>query len=97
VENIVQDVFDFTIDESNKNHMTKFCLWAVRKIQMLNNIAHLYEDVCNAEDKIIKANKAEILCWCNFIIGLDKSVDEIMIKEKVGQRTDLQFYSCPQS
>ncbi|CAB4433244.1 unnamed protein product [Rhizophagus irregularis] len=46
----------------------------------------LYEDACNAEDETIKANQAEILCWCNFIIGLDKSVDEIMIKEKVGMK-----------
>ena len=35
---------------------------------------------------MLKANQAEILCWCNFIIGLDKSVDEIMIKEKVGMK-----------
>ncbi|CAG8546918.1 4817_t:CDS:2 [Ambispora gerdemannii] len=48
----------------------------------LNNTARLYEDACNAEDKTIKANQAEILCWCNFIIGLDKSVDESMKKAK---------------
>ncbi|CAB4419050.1 unnamed protein product [Rhizophagus irregularis] len=46
VENIVQDVFDFTMDESDKNHMAKFSLTG----------------------------------------RLDKSVDEIMIKEKVGMK-----------
>ncbi|CAG8795016.1 2851_t:CDS:1, partial [Gigaspora rosea] len=34
----------------------------------------------------VKANQAEILCWRSFIIGLDKSVDEILIKEKVGMK-----------
>ncbi|RHZ44424.1 hypothetical protein Glove_726g7 [Diversispora epigaea] len=53
---------------------------------VLNNIACLYEDARYAEDKTIKANQSEILCWCNFIIGLDKSVDEIMIKEKVDMK-----------
>ncbi|CAG8729836.1 13251_t:CDS:2, partial [Funneliformis caledonium] len=28
VENIVQDVFDFTVDKSDKNHMTNFSLTA---------------------------------------------------------------------
>ncbi|CAG8779333.1 10744_t:CDS:1, partial [Ambispora leptoticha] len=83
VENIMQDVFDFTMNESNKNHMTKFLLTGHEEnSDALNNIVRLYEDACNAEDKMIKANQAEILCWCNFIIGLDKSVDKIMIKEK---------------
>ena len=52
----------------------------------MKNIARLYEDACNAKNETIKANQAEILCWCNFIIGLDKSVDEIMVKEKLGMK-----------
>ncbi|PKY47847.1 hypothetical protein RhiirA4_523571 [Rhizophagus irregularis] len=71
------------MDESDKNHMAKFSLTGRKgNSDVLKNIARLYEDACNAEDETIKANQAEILCWCNFIIGLDKSVDEIMIKEK---------------
>ena len=88
----MQDVFDFTMGESDKNHMTKFSLTGRQEnnchenSDVLENIARLYEDACNAEDETIKANQAKILCWCNFIIGLDKSVDEIMIKEKVGMK-----------
>ncbi|CAG8644238.1 8890_t:CDS:2 [Acaulospora morrowiae] len=82
----LQDVLDFTVDESDKSHMTKFSLTGHEEnSDALNNIARLY-DVCNAKDKTIKANQAEILCWCDFIIGLDKSVDEIMIKEKVDMK-----------
>ncbi|GES77847.1 hypothetical protein GLOIN_2v1788264 [Rhizophagus clarus] len=46
VENIVQAVFDFTIDESDKNHMAKFSLTRNRKKNsvVLKNIARLYED-----------------------------------------------------
>ena len=46
----------------------------------------LYENACIAEIEAVKANQAENLCWSSFIIGLDKSVDEIMIKEKVGMK-----------
>ncbi|CAG8623529.1 3208_t:CDS:2, partial [Diversispora eburnea] len=37
---------------------------------------------CDAEDESIKANQAEILYWSNFIIVLDKSFDEIMVRDK---------------
>ena len=50
---------------------------------VLQNINHLYENACTAENERVKANQVEILCWRNFIIGLDNSIDEIMIKEKV--------------
>src|SRR3954464_14898582 len=67
--------------------MAKFSLTGRKEnSDVLKNIARLYEDACNAEDETIKANQVEILCWCNFIIGLDKSVDEIMIEEKVGMK-----------
>ncbi|RIA94524.1 hypothetical protein C1645_817896 [Glomus cerebriforme] len=84
-KNIVQDVFDFSIDESDKNHMMKFSLTAHQKnSDILKNISHLYEDTCNTDDEMIKANQAEMLCWVTFINGLDKSINKIMIKEKVG-------------
>ncbi|CAG8675803.1 7743_t:CDS:2, partial [Ambispora gerdemannii] len=45
VENIVQDVFDFIVDESDKNHMTKFSITGREENSVaLNNIARLYED-----------------------------------------------------
>ncbi|RHZ59355.1 hypothetical protein Glove_364g17 [Diversispora epigaea] len=79
VENIVEDVYDFTMDESEKNNMTKFLLTARQgnncqeNSDILQNIAHLYENACNAENETVKVNQAEILCWNNFIIGYDKS------------------------
>ncbi|GES85294.1 hypothetical protein GLOIN_2v1598257 [Rhizophagus clarus] len=100
-ENIVQDVFDFTMDGSEKNHMTEIlltgreennyqkkiesqgCLAELSCSVVLQNINRLYENACTAENERVKANQAEILCWRNFIIGLDNSIDEIMIKEKV--------------
>uniref|UniRef100_U9TA06 Uncharacterized protein n=2 Tax=Rhizophagus irregularis TaxID=588596 RepID=U9TA06_RHIID len=101
VENIVQDVFDFTMDRSEKKqpegalHMTEIsltgreennCLAELSSSDVLQNINRLYENACTAENERIKANQAEILCWRNFIIGLDNSIDEIMIKEKVGTK-----------
>jgi hypothetical protein len=53
---------------------------------VLQNINRLYGNACTAEKERVKVNQAEILCWRNFIIGLDNSVDEIMIKEKVGTK-----------
>jgi hypothetical protein len=102
-ENIMQDVFDFTIDGSKKNHMTEIsltgceenncqekiefrCLAELSCSDVLQNINCLYENACTAENERVKANQAEILCWRNFIIGLDNSIDEIMIKEKVGMK-----------
>ena len=100
----MQDVFDFTMDGSEKNHMTEISLTGreenncQEKIEsqgrlaelacsdVLQNINRLYENACTAENERVKANQAEILCWRNFIIGLDNSIDEIMIKEKVGTK-----------
>src|SRR5581483_6530886 len=53
---------------------------------VLQNINRLYDTACTAENERVKANQAEILCWRSFIMGLDKSVDEIMIKGKVGMK-----------
>ncbi|CAG8831454.1 3080_t:CDS:2, partial [Gigaspora margarita] len=53
---------------------------------VLQNIKRLYENACTAENERVKANQAEILCWRNFIIGLDNSIDEIMIKEKMSTK-----------
>ncbi|RGB22776.1 hypothetical protein C1646_775567 [Rhizophagus diaphanus] len=53
---------------------------------VLQNINCLYENACTAENERVKANQVEILCWRNFIIELDNSIDEIMIKEKVGMK-----------
>ncbi|GBC18624.1 hypothetical protein GLOIN_2v1598257 [Rhizophagus irregularis DAOM 181602=DAOM 197198] len=49
---------------------------------ILQNINRLYENACIAENETVKANQTEILCWSSFIVGLGKSVDEIVIKEK---------------
>jgi hypothetical protein len=35
---------------------------------------------------LIKANQAEILYWSNFIIAFDKSIDEIMARDRVGMK-----------
>ncbi|GBB95533.1 hypothetical protein RclHR1_25560001 [Rhizophagus clarus] len=59
------------------------CLAELSCSVVLQNINRLYENACTAENERVKANQAEILCWRNFIIGLDNSIDEIMIKEKV--------------
>src|SRR6266496_1075920 len=103
-ENIVQDVFDFTMDGSEKNHMMEIsltgreknnyqekiesqgCLTELSCSDVLQNINRLYENACTAENERVKTNQAEILCWRNFIIGLDNSIDEIIIKEKVGMK-----------
>ncbi|RIB17016.1 hypothetical protein C2G38_2315099 [Gigaspora rosea] len=53
------------------------------KSNIFQNIANLYEKACDAEYKSIKANQAEILCWSNFIIVLDKSLDELIVRDKV--------------
>ena len=103
-ENIMQDIFDFTMDESEKNHMTEIsltgreennyqkkiesqrCLAELSCSDVLQNINRLYENACTVENKRVKANQVEILYWRNFIIGLDNSIVEIMIKEKVEQK-----------
>src|SRR6266542_226817 len=56
------------------------------KSDILQNIANLYEKACDAEDVSIKANQAEILCWSNFIIAFDKSIEEIMARDRVGMK-----------
>ncbi|CAG8816912.1 332_t:CDS:2 [Gigaspora margarita] len=105
-ENNVQDVFDFTMDGSEKkqpegaSHMTEILLTGRKenncqeKIEsqgglaelsssdILQNINRLYENACTAENERVKVNQAKILCWRNFIIELDNSIGEIMIKEK---------------
>ncbi|CAG8803196.1 44291_t:CDS:10, partial [Gigaspora margarita] len=99
-ENIVQDIFGFTMDGSEKDHMMKISLTGheenncqekigsqedlaeLSNSDILQNIYHLYKNACTAENERVKANQAEILCWRSFIIGLDKSVNKIMIKEK---------------
>src|SRR5581483_2069784 len=62
------------------------CLAELSSSDVLQNINRLYENACTAKNERIKANQAEIWCWRNFIIGLDNSIDEIMIKEKVGTK-----------
>ena len=62
------------------------CLAELSCSDVLQNINRLYENACTAENERVKANQAEILCWRNFIIGLDNSIDKIMIKEKVGMK-----------
>ncbi|PKC69806.1 hypothetical protein RhiirA1_455579 [Rhizophagus irregularis] len=57
------------------------------KLDILQNIVNLYEKVCNAEDILIKTNQTEILCWSNFIIAFDKSIDEIMVIDRKIERT----------
>ena len=52
----------------------------------MQNINRLYENACTAENERVKANQAKILCWKNFIIGLDNSIDEIMIQKKVDMK-----------
>ncbi|CAG8454759.1 8322_t:CDS:2 [Scutellospora calospora] len=59
------------------------------KSSIFQNIAHLYEKACDAEHESIKANQAEILCWSNFIIVLDKSLDELMVRDKDNSSDDL--------
>src|SRR3954452_20064175 len=49
-------------------------------------VVNLYEKACDAEDVSIKANQAEILCWRIFIIAFDKSIDEIMARDRVGMK-----------
>uniref|UniRef100_U9SGK0 Uncharacterized protein n=1 Tax=Rhizophagus irregularis (strain DAOM 181602 / DAOM 197198 / MUCL 43194) TaxID=747089 RepID=U9SGK0_RHIID len=56
------------------------------KSDILQNIANLYEKACDAEDVSIKANQSEILCWNNFIIAFDKSINEIMARDRVGMK-----------
>ncbi len=56
------------------------------KSDILQNIANLYEKACDAEDVSIKANQVEILCWRIFIIAFDKSIDEIMARDRVGMK-----------
>ncbi|CAG8831428.1 35063_t:CDS:2, partial [Gigaspora margarita] len=66
------------------DHVTEISLTSGQeKLSILQNIAHLYEKACDAEDESIKANQAEILCWSDFIIVLDRSLDEIMNRDKV--------------
>ncbi|CAG8603290.1 4144_t:CDS:2 [Ambispora gerdemannii] len=81
VENMVQDVFDFTVDESDKNHITKFSLTGHEEnSDALDNTARLYEDACNAEDKTIKANQAEIfMLVANSIAELSDSKIQTII------------------
>ncbi|RIA80230.1 hypothetical protein C1645_810530 [Glomus cerebriforme] len=94
-ENIVQDVFDFTMTEisltgrEGNNCQEKIESQGLAELSssdVLQNINRLYGNACTAEKERVKANQAEILCWRNFIIGLGNSIDEIMIKEKVGMK-----------
>ena len=96
----MQNVFDFTVNGSEKNHMTKIsltgheenncqekiesqgCLAELACSDVLQNINRLYENACTAESERVKVNQVKILCWRNFIIGLNNSIDKIMIKEK---------------
>ncbi|RHZ83005.1 hypothetical protein Glove_101g2 [Diversispora epigaea] len=69
------------------DHITEISLTSGQeKLSILQNIAHLYEKACDAEDESVKANQAEILCWSSFIIVLDKSLDEIMNRDKVSMK-----------
>ncbi|CAG8760537.1 15549_t:CDS:2, partial [Cetraspora pellucida] len=56
------------------------------KLSIFQNITHLYEKACDAEYDSIKINQVEILCWSNFIIVLDKSLDELMVRNKVSMK-----------
>ncbi|PKY61999.1 hypothetical protein RhiirA4_487747 [Rhizophagus irregularis] len=74
-------------DHDSISQVTKISLTSgQRKSDILQNIANLYEKACDAEDVSIKANQAEILCWSNFIIAFDKSIDEIMARDRVGMK-----------
>ncbi|CAG8572242.1 10716_t:CDS:1, partial [Funneliformis caledonium] len=43
---------------------------------VLQNINCLYKNACTIENERVKANQAEILCWRNFIIGLNNSINK---------------------
>src|SRR4051812_23364458 len=75
-------------EENNCQEKIEFqgCLAELKCSDVLQNINRLYENACTAENERVKANQAEILCWRNFIIGLDNSIGKIMIKEKVGTK-----------
>ncbi|CAG8616997.1 9091_t:CDS:2, partial [Diversispora eburnea] len=67
----------------SSDHITEISLTSGQeKLSILQNIAHLYEKACDAEDESVKVNQAETLCWSSFIIVLDKSLDEIMNRDK---------------
>ncbi|CAI2185728.1 10046_t:CDS:2, partial [Funneliformis geosporum] len=44
--------------------------------------ANLYEKAYDVKDVSIKANQAEILCWSNFIIAFDKSINKIVTRDR---------------
>ena len=73
-ENIMQDVFDFTMNGSKKNHMIEILLTGCEE----NNCQEKIE----SQRSLVELLCSNI-CWRNFIIGLDNSIDKIMIKEKV--------------
>ena len=62
------------------------CLAELSCSDVLQNINTLYENACTAKNKRVKANQMKILYWRNFIIGLDNSIDKIMIKENVSTK-----------
>ncbi|RIA92516.1 hypothetical protein C1645_820664 [Glomus cerebriforme] len=94
VENIVQDVFDFTATSApEKNHMTEIFMMAHHKKSdtdnppnILQNLACLIREAWDAKDKAIRANQKELLCWCSYITEFDKKTKEFMIEYKVGEK-----------
>ncbi|CAG8499057.1 16869_t:CDS:2 [Cetraspora pellucida] len=52
-ENIVQDVFDFTMNGSEKKQLEA----ELSSSNVLQNINHLYENACTAENEKVKANQ----------------------------------------
>ncbi|RGB28531.1 hypothetical protein C1646_767719 [Rhizophagus diaphanus] len=70
-----------------KNENPKFCLKCLRfslfvEIEPTGIMSKPLTTSCDAEDVSIKANQVEILCWRIFIIAFDKSIDEIMIRNR---------------
>ncbi len=81
------------MDKSEEKHKTKISLTSCEKnncqensSDILQDIAHLYENAYIAEAEAVKVNQVEILCWIKFINRLDRSIDEIMNKNKVGMK-----------
>ncbi|GES93799.1 hypothetical protein GLOIN_2v1779898 [Rhizophagus clarus] len=94
VENIVQDVFDFTATLApEKNHMTEISMTARHEKSDMNNppnilqnLACLIQEAWDAKDEAILANQKELLYWCSYIIEFNKKITEFMIEYKIGEK-----------
>ncbi len=94
VENIVQDVFDFTATSaSEKNHMTEISMMACHEKSdtdnppnILQNLVCLIQEAWDVKDEAIQANQKELLYWYSYIIEFDKKTVEFMNEYKVGEK-----------